>query len=262
MVLCQSVNIPSWKIAIYFPQLISRLNAIENNLDMILEGESPNKDLLPILSKHWNEISLEEAEDCIFQGENLLESWIVIGQENVELTEVSDGKKAKGRKKAEVKYNWEARTPSDCIIDLKTLCNKLQENLNTRYVNIVPSNVETFSKMFDLGELVSELSKFKFQNEKLLIGRNDRITWERKGLNEFNEYYEHICQLPHVQKYVDENLTSNLLPHYSQTIFTKFKTTLRLIVWENFGGETHEIFRTQKGDIVSEFKTSQLFSFQ
>ena len=52
MVLSQSVNIPSWKIAIYFPQLISRLNAIENNLDMILEGESPNKDLLPILSKH------------------------------------------------------------------------------------------------------------------------------------------------------------------------------------------------------------------
>ena len=100
MVFCQSVNIPSWKIAIYFPQLISRLNAIENNLDMILEGESPNKDLLPILSKHWNEISLEEAEDCIFQGENLLESWIVIGQENVELTEVSDGKKAKGRKKS------------------------------------------------------------------------------------------------------------------------------------------------------------------
>ena len=57
---------------------------------------------------------------------------------------------------------------------------------------------------------------------------------------------------------MDENLTSNLLPHYSQTIFTKFKTTLKQIVWENLGGETHEIFRTQKGDIVSEFKTSQL----
>ena len=60
------------------------------------------------------------------------------------------------------------------------------------------------------------------------------------------------------KKYVDENLTSNLLPHYSKTIFTKFKTTLKQIVWENFGGETHEIFRTLKGDIVSEFKTSQL----
>ena len=94
----------------------------------------------------------------------------------MELTEVSDGKKAKGRKKAEVKYTWEARTPSDCIIDLKTLCNELQENLNTRYENIVPSNVENFSKMFDLGELVSELSKFRFQNGKLIIGRNDRIT--------------------------------------------------------------------------------------
>ena len=62
----------------------------------------------------------------------------------------------------------------------------------------------------------------------------------------------------HVKKYVDENLTSNLLPHYNQTIFTKFKTTLKQIVWENFDGEAHEIFRTQKSDIVSEFKTSQL----
>ena len=86
-------------------------------------------------------------------------------------------RKLKVEKRAEVKYNWEARTPSDCIIDLKTLCNELQENLNTRYENIVPSNVETFSKMFDLGELVSELSKFRFQNGKLIIGRNDRIIW-------------------------------------------------------------------------------------
>ena len=81
---------------------------------------------------------------------------------------------------------------------MKTLCNKLQENLNSRYENIVHSNVEKISKMFDLGELVSELSKFRFQNGKLIIRRYYRITWERKGLNEFNEYYEHICQLPHV----------------------------------------------------------------
>ena len=59
--------------------------------------------------------------------------------------------------------------------------------------------------MFDLGELVSKLSKFNFHNGKLIIGRNDRITRERKSLNEFNEYYEHICQVPHMQKYVNKN---------------------------------------------------------
>ena len=66
---------------------------------MILEGESPNKDLLPILSKHWNEISLEEAEDCIFQGENLLKSWIVIGQENVTSLKCQMTRKLKVEKK-------------------------------------------------------------------------------------------------------------------------------------------------------------------
>ena len=161
-----------------------------------------------------------------------------------------------------MKYNWEARTPSDCIIDLKTLCNELQENLNTRYVNIVPNNVETFSKMFDLGELVSELSKFKFQNVKLIIGRNYRVTWERKGLNEFNEYYEHICQLPHVQKYVDENLTSNLLPHYSNTIFTKFKTTSKQIEWENFGGKRMKFLEQKKVPLFLNLKLVNSFSFQ
>ena len=61
---------------------------------------------------------------------------------------------------------------------------------------------------------------------------------------------------------MDKNLTSNLLPHYSQTIFTKFKTTLKQIVWENFGGETHEGFNTQKVTLFLNFKLVNSFSFQ
>ena len=257
MVMCQAVNLPSWKIVAWFPQLISKLSAMETNLEMILEGEIPNKDLLPNLNKHWNEISLEEAEDCVFQGENLLESWIVVGQETVEGVEMSEAEK----RKTKIMYNWEARTPSDCIMDLKTLCKELNENLSTRYKNIIPDHVVKLYNIFDLGKVISELANFKFENGKLVIKRNDRIEWEKKGLEEFNEYFEYVCQLPHVQKYVDNNSTSNLLPHNSQLVFSNFKNTIKKIVWENLGGETYEIFRTEKGDIVSEFKTSQLIQF-
>ena len=255
--MCQAVNLPSWKIVAWFPQLISKLSAMETNLEMILEGEIPNKDLLPNLNKHWNEISLEEAEDCVFQGENLLESWIVVGQETVEGVEMSEA----GKRKTKIMYNWEARTPSDCIMDLKTLCKELNENLSTRYKNIIPDHVVKLYNIFDLGKVISELANFKFENGKLVIKRNDRIEWEKKGLEEFNEYFEYVCQLPHVQKYVDNNSTSNLLPHNSQLVFSNFKNTIKKIVWENLGGETYEFFRTEKGDIVSEFKTSQLIQF-
>lgn len=95
--MCQAVNLPSWKIVTWFPQLINKLLDIENNLEMILEGDIPNQDLLPKLSKHWDEISLEEAEDCMFQGEKLLESWIVVGQETVETIEVPEVGKKKQR---------------------------------------------------------------------------------------------------------------------------------------------------------------------
>ena len=158
-------------------------------------------------------------------------------------------------------YNWEARTPSDCINELKTLCKELRNNLSTRYENIVPAHVVKLYNIFDLGKIIGELTSFKYENDKLVINRNDRIEWEKKGLEEFNEYFEHVCQLPHVQKYVDDNSTSNLLPHSSQSVFSNFKTTIKRVVWENLGGETQEVFRTEKGEIVSHFKTSQLVKF-
>ena len=226
------------------PKSDSKLNMMEDNLNRILEGYSPNQDIFPPFSKYWDELSLEEAENCSFHRLPLLESWIIIGKETIKANKSSKLKRR--TKKAKIIYNWEARTTDDCVKDLKTLCKELGDNLNSRYINIVPSIIENLSKIFDLGEIVNDLTKFKFQNEKLIIGRNDRVKWERTELEEFNMFHEHVCQLPHEQKYVDEHSNSNLLPHYSQSIFIKFKETIKKIVWENFGDETSKIFRTKK----------------
>ena len=261
MIKAQSVNLPSWKIVTWFPKLMDKLSFIEDNLEIMLDGANPDKDLLPKLYKHWDEISLENAEECTFQGETLLESWIVVSQETVNPVEDdthTSSKKKKGKKRAKIVYNWEARSVNDCISDLKILCNELRLNLKKRYDKIVPTSAATLSTIFDLEILISQLTSFKFQHGKLFISRKNRIEWENLGVQEFTKYFEYVCQLPHVQKYVDENSTSDLLPHSSQLVYSRLKTTLKKVVWENLGGETHEIFKTEKGSNVENFKSTQL----
>ena len=269
MIKCQSVNLPSWKIVTWFPKLMVRLTSIEDNLQRVLNGANPDKNVLPKLCKHWNDISLDNSEECTFQGEELLESWIVVGQETVDQVEEGAGedsrdkiaKKRKGKKQAKTVYNWEARAPTDCISDLSTLCKELRQNLTLRYEEIVPTSSSKLSQIFDFEILISQLSNFQFRDGKLFIDREDRIEWERLGLRAFIDYFAHVCQLPHVRKYVDENSTSDLLPHSGQLIYARLKATLKQIVWDNLGGATHEIFKTKKGDDVSNFKCSQLVKY-
>ena len=63
MVQCQAVNVAPWKIIGWFPRVVENLNGIEESLASVLQGDAPNKDLLPKLGKHWEELSHERAED-------------------------------------------------------------------------------------------------------------------------------------------------------------------------------------------------------
>ena len=73
MVQCQAVNVAPWKIIGWFPQVVENLNGIEESLASVLEGDAPNKDLLPKLGNHWEELSREQAADCCLQDMPVLE---------------------------------------------------------------------------------------------------------------------------------------------------------------------------------------------
>ncbi len=127
MVRCQAVNLPPWKIVGWFPVITESLTTIEKSLeDMLLTGGKPNENLLPRLSKHWDELSREKAEDCLFLTTPLLEGWLVVGQEKVEERLES------GQTTVSTMYNWSARTPTECIEDLILLCRELKNGLQIK----------------------------------------------------------------------------------------------------------------------------------
>jgi hypothetical protein len=96
-------------------------------------------------------------------------------------------------------HTWNARTPYGCIADLVTLSQQLQVALGARFKNIVPSTVKKLGKVFDLEHAVEQLCRFKIEDGKLMISREDWIEWEANGSSEFGEFYRNVCMLPHVQ---------------------------------------------------------------
>ncbi len=71
------------------------------------------------------------------------------------------------------------------------------------------------SKVFDLESLVADTGCFGYQNIKVGVAREDRIKWEQNGVEEFTDFFKHVCNLPHVQRLADAEHTFNLLPHSS-----------------------------------------------
>lgn len=173
--------------------------------------------------------------------------WLVTN----ETTEVRNGKRA-------TTYTWDARSPYDCITDLIVLCKNLRVGLEGRHNNIVPNSVKKLGKVFDVEEIVRQLCKFKVENGKLILAREDRIEWETSGSNELHEFYQHVCSLPHVQALADANHDMDLLPTDSHAVLKRFKNTLQNIFWMGLGSCVEELFVDRQGEVVVEFRNSRM----
>ena len=188
----------------------------------------------------------------ICQGVPLLTGWLVVGED----TEVRNGKR-------KTTYTWDARSPQECIDDLITLCQDLRAALQARFNRAVPAPVKKLFQVFDLEKAVENLCKFKVENEKLVVSREDRITWETDGTEEFQEFYNDVCNIPHVRALADRNRDLGLLPHDSNMILKRFKTTLQKMVWFGLGNcaaSAVNMFVDSKGNAVDEFSESNLLS--
>eukprot|EP00794_Sanderia_malayensis_P018566 gene18566-20428_t len=137
-------------------RVLKKLSRIETNLENIIKGDKPKEGILPKLSKHWNELAKDEAENSTFHGVPLLEGWVCVGGESS--TVPSAGKKKKPIN------TWVARKPRDCIHDLQVLCKELKKDLIERYNKIIPIEAKKLLKAFHLEEMVSGLSSFSFKD--------------------------------------------------------------------------------------------------
>ena len=85
MIKSQAVNTPVWEISVWFPKVMEHMEKVEAHLAAVKYGALPSANLLPKLSENWESISeySEDDEDKhgIFQGVELLEGWMLVGEE-------------------------------------------------------------------------------------------------------------------------------------------------------------------------------------
>ena len=86
----QALNLLPWKIVGWLPHVLDILEKAELELDNLQHGriEIPNKELLPKLHKHWEELKDKEDEETTFFDMVLLDGWLVVDEEAVVVSPV------------------------------------------------------------------------------------------------------------------------------------------------------------------------------
>ena len=180
----------------------------------------------------------------------LLYGWLVVAEK----TSVSnDGKK-------QTTYTWDARCPKEYFSDLIMFCQNLRAALDARYKQVIPEPVKKLHKIFDLEKAIKHLCKFKSENGKLLVSREDRVEWETDGTNEFAEFYKVVCDIPHIRDLSDTDHNLALLSHHSNMIIKRFKGTLEKMVWFDLENCAAMMFVDERRSMVNEFNESNLVS--
>ena len=261
MIKSQALNLPPWKIVGWLPRVLDILGKAKLELDNLRHGriEIPNEELLPKLHEHWEELKDKEDEESTFFDIVLLEGWLVVDQEAVVASPVRGRRQARQR---EVLYNWVARSPDDCLVDLQVLCQEMKDALQTRYDYVVPQVIKDLAKCFDLESLISGLCAFHYEHGNLRIEPEERRIWELIGDDEFAQFFNTVCQLPHVQQLLEKFPDLDLLLHSSGIVYRKLKNTLRAMVWQNLGSCAAQIFLKENSQPVLEFNDQQLVTMQ
>ncbi len=184
----QALNLLPWKIVGWLPHVLDILEKAELELDNLQHGriEIPNKELLPKLHKHWEELKDKEDEETTFFDMVLLDGWLVVDEEAVVVSPVRGR-----RREREVLYNWVARSPDDCLRDLQVLCQEMKNGLQVRYDNAVPQIIKDLAKCFDLESMISCLCAFRYEQGNLRIELEERRMWELVGDAEFANFFKH-----------------------------------------------------------------------
>ena len=142
-------------------------------------------------------------------------------------------------------------------------CQNLCAALDARYSQVIPEPVKKLHEMLDLDKAIKHLCKFKSENGKLLVSREDTVEWETDGTNEFAEYkyisYKVVCDIPHVRDLSETDHNLALLLYHSNMIIKRFKSTLKKIVWLDLGN-CAAMFVDERGSMVNEFNESNLVS--
>ena len=72
--------------------------------------------------------------------------------------------------------------------------------------------------------------------------------------------FRYVCNLPHVEKLLDDQPMLHLMPHNSDTVLERFKTTVMAMMWQGLGNCASRIFLDKNNKPVTDFDQHQLTS--
>nr|XP_039253066.1 uncharacterized protein LOC120330255 [Styela clava] len=237
----QAVYYCLWDIVSWWPSIQKKLKDQLNNLEKNIAGEEElNPSLFPELTKHWNKLSSSDIEQCTFQNTPLLEGWMVT---------------AENATKSRKTFTWTARSPEDCLIDLKLLCEETINITSKRYKKSVPAAAEILKKCLDVEVIFEELEKCD-----CVLYADNLVQLRQLGSSEFSMFFEYVCSLPHIKELSNRERHLLLNPHLAEDVFTKFKIAIHKVIFHDMANCRSDWFPVVGGAKLPENCKPQNFS--
>ena len=101
-----------------------------------------------------------------------------------------------------------------------------------------------------------------YEHGNLRIELEERRMWKLIDDAEFANFFNTVCQLPHVQQLLEKCSDLDLPPHSIGIVYKKLKNTLRAMVWQNLGNCADQMFLKENSQPVLEFNAQQLVTMQ
>ena len=223
MVRVQAMDRMIWSITILMPRVKSRLMAAKEAINEQLQdmhSKTLSLELFPKLSKDFENLNKDNAMLCVFKGVSLTEGWMVVGEEVV----------GSGKGKKTKMYEWKDRSPTNCLEEMSSFVDTLVQHLNNRMDQCVSEAARELGHCLYIPAIA-----FHLQGDSERLSAIQRVGLEKQGKQEFHDFYEYVCELPHVKEVVKADKNAMFLPQLADHAFSRFKTTIIDVIWKNLG---------------------------
>ena len=156
------------------------------------------------------------------------------------------------------------RTPADCIDDLECVLNRLNEGVSRKYSEVELEKANDLAAIFDCSIMFSYLQRFSADKNGNIKpdSKEDRIAWETQATEEFQMFWNVICQLPQVVKAQALDDSHMYFPHNGILMLRKWKEICFNLIWKNKYGKVSQLYLSRDGDYLEIDHRSCLLSLK